>query len=102
MIRGTSLISPVKSEGDAWLRERGLKSVVIVKLHFGSVACGYVGAPSQKHFDIYGRTVNTAARLESKGFAISPQVFRKLGPETRKLFKKHTPPVTYIAAGERH
>jgi hypothetical protein len=34
--------------------------------------------------------------------ALSPQAFRKLEPETRKLFKKHTPPVTYIPVEERH
>ena len=99
---GVNAFLRTKSEGDAWLRAQGLNSVAIVKLHFGAVACGYVGAPSEKRFDIYGKTVNTAALLESKGFAMSPQVFRKLSPETRKLFKKHTPPVTYIAAGERH
>jgi hypothetical protein len=40
--------------------------------------------------------------LKTQGFAITPEVFRKLTPETRKLFKKHTPPVTYIPIGHPH
>jgi class 3 adenylate cyclase len=92
----------VKAEGDQWLREHGLMIVAVVKIHLGPVMLGLVGSPLRKRIDIYGKTVNTAALLGSKGFAMSPQVFRKLGPESRKRFKKHTPPVTYIAARERH
>ena len=66
------------------------------------VACGRVGTTAEKRVDVFGVTVNTAALLTSHGLALSPQVFRKLGAETRKLFKKHTPPVTYIPVGEAH
>jgi hypothetical protein len=46
--------------------------------------------------------VLTAAVLKSNRFAITSQVFRKLGPETRKIFKQYTPPVVYIPTEERH
>ena len=36
------------------------------------------------------------------GFTLTPQAFRQLNPDTRKLFKKHTPPVTYIPLEELH
>jgi len=40
--------------------------------------------------------------METHGFAMSPQVFRKLEPETRELFKGHTLPITYILMDEPH
>jgi hypothetical protein len=47
-------------------------------------------------------TVNIAATLKSNDLAITPQLFRRLNPDTRKLFKKHTPPITYIPVNESH
>ena len=91
-----------KYEGEAWLARHGINTQANFKLHVGSVACGRVGAPGRAIFDVYGRTVNTAALVESRGFAMTPQAFRSLSAETRKLFKKHTPPVTYIATDEPH
>ena len=32
---------------------------------------------------------------------LTPAVFRSLQPETRKLFKKHTPPISYINPDDR-
>lgn len=100
--KGVRAFLDMKQAGDGWLSEQGVRSEGVVKLHLGPVACGMVGAPGRERFDIYGKTVNTAALLESNSFAMSPQVFRALEPDTRKLFKKHTPPVTYIGVAERH
>jgi hypothetical protein len=48
-----------------------------------------------------GEAVNIASMLgrgEHRGrLVISPQVFRKLSPETRKSFRKFTPPIVYVA-----
>lgn len=49
-----------------------------------------------------GRSVNAAALLDSTGVALSVEAFRKLGPELRKRFKKHTPTITYIRAEDPH
>lgn len=91
----------VQSEGDAWLAAHGCKSNAIVKLHLGPVAIGKVGAPGAEVLDVYGKTVNVAATLQSTGFAMTPAVFRRLPPAARTAFKKHTPPVSYIEATDR-
>jgi class 3 adenylate cyclase len=90
----------LRQKGRDWLGERGYKSQVIVKLHVGPVAIGRVGAPGQEILDIYGQTVNVAATLASAGLAMTPAVFRCLEPNTRRLFKKHTPPIIYIDAAD--
>jgi len=100
--KGVRAFLDLKDEGESWLKAVKIDSRAVVKLHVGPVACGHVGAPTEKRFDIYGKTVNTAALVPSKGFAMTPQVFRLLSKETRALFKKHTPPVTYIAQEDRH
>jgi adenylate cyclase len=95
---GVQAMRRVQIEGDGWLAARGYKARALVKLHVGPVALGLVGAPGAEILDVYGKTVNTAATLSSNGFAVTPAAFRSLKPETRELFKKHTPPVSYIAA----
>ena len=61
----------------------GVRSEAIVKQHVGPVAYGKVG----ESWNLFGHAVNIAAVMELHGFAMSPQVFRKLKPETRELFK---------------
>jgi class 3 adenylate cyclase len=90
----------LQAAGRDWLVERGFKTSILAKLHIGPVAVGRVGSPGEEIIDVYGRTVNIAASLPSTGLAVTPAVFRSLQPETRKLFKKHTPPITYIDADD--
>lgn len=92
---GVLALMALKESGDAWLAERHLPCRNIVQAHFGPVICGPVGTRSDKRFDVYGETVNIAAKLRSDGFAMTPEVFHKLDANTQKLFKKHRPPVTY-------
>ncbi len=99
---GVIALYDLKEKGDTWLSEKGFNSKNIIKAHFGSVVCGPIGTKSEKRFDVFGQTVNTASVLKSNGLALSQQVFRKLKPNTRKLFKKHTPPITYIPLNEVH
>jgi len=99
---GVRALVTMKARCDEWMEKRNLPCRLRIGAHFGPVACGPLGSRSDKRFDIIGNTVNIAARLRTGGIAISPQVFRKLKPDTRRLFKKHTPPVTYIPVGERH
>ena len=66
----------------------------------GPVAIDLVGSPGEEIIDVYGKTVNVAATLPSSGLAVTPAVFRSLQAETRKLFKKHTPPISYIDADD--
>jgi class 3 adenylate cyclase len=91
----------LRATGRDWLGQRGFKTDIVTKLHIGPVAVGRVGSPGEEIIDVYGRTVNIAAALPSSGLAVTPAVFRSLQAETRKLFKKHTPPITYIDADDQ-
>ena len=99
---GVLALRKLKDAGDAWMAERDTPCRHRIKAHFGSVHCGKIGTRTVKQFDVFGETVNTAAVLQSNGLALTAQVFRKLDPATRKLFKKHTPPITYIPVEEAH
>jgi class 3 adenylate cyclase len=99
---GVRAIRDCKSAVDSWMAEKGWDSRLMVKAHFGEIASGPLGTKEDKRFDVMGETVNTCALMRSNGIAISPEAFRQLRPETRKLFKKHTPPVTYIDIRETH
>ena len=100
--RGVLALRALQETGDAWLAGRNIKSRTIITAHFGPVVCGPIGTRTDKRFDVFGQTVNTAVTLNSNGLALTPQVFRKLDADTRKFFKKHTPPITYIPVGESH
>ena len=88
--------------GDACLADHDTPCRHIIKAHVGQVYCGQVGTRAEKHFDVFGEIVNTAALLPSHGLAITPSLFRQLGPSTRKLFKKHIRRSKYIPVEERH
>jgi len=99
---GVLALRELQRRGDRWLIDRDSPCRHVIKIHFGEVVCGEVGTREEKRFDLFGRGVNTAALLKSNGFAMTSQTFRKLAPNTRKLFKKHTPPITYIPVEEPH
>ncbi len=99
---GVCTIQELQTAGNAWLHDNSMSCGHYFKVHFGPVMAGPIGTRTDKRLDVFGETVNIAAMLKAGGIAITPQVFRKLGPETRKLFKKHTPPITYIPVDERH
>ena len=100
--QGVVALKKLQDESDAWLKARNTPCRNIIKAHFGPVAYGPVGKRHHKHIDVFGMTVNTAAKIHSHGLAITPQVFRQLDPNTRQLFKKHTPPIRYISVDEAH
>ena len=84
-----------------FIKSREMNNRVSFSLHFGEIAIG-----KYKPFDtldLIGDAANIAATLgrgsgnQFKGrFVMSPQVFRKLKPETRKLVHKFTPPIVYV------
>ncbi|HUH04421.1 MAG TPA: adenylate/guanylate cyclase domain-containing protein [Kofleriaceae bacterium] len=97
---GVEALLDIKAEVDAWLRSIGWDARAIVKVHVGTPIAGPFG-PSEV-FDVIGADVNISATLESLGFALSAEAFRALSPASRKRFKKHTPPVTYIRTEDPH
>ena len=80
----------------------GWHAELVVKLHAGDAVCGPFGPRGDQRFDVIGGEVNIAARLPTRGFAISAEAFRCLSKEARTRFKKHTPPVTYMPVEDRH
>jgi class 3 adenylate cyclase len=98
---GVQAMRSVQSAGSEWLMGHAYKTKIVAKLHLGPVAIGRVGSPGEEIIDVYGKTVNVAAALPSAGLAMTPAVFRSLAAESRKLFRKHTPPISYIGAEDR-
>jgi adenylate cyclase len=99
--RGVLGLRDLKESGDHWLDRRSLHCRHVIKADFGPVVCGPIGSRNDRRFDVFGQTVHTAALLVSNGLAITPAVFGKLQRETRKAFKRRTPPVTYVPVEER-
>ena len=93
--KGIIALKKLKTEIDSYNQKAKYESQLIIKAHFGQIICGMAGTKNRKNYDIFGNVVNIAAMLPSNGYTISVEVFRKLKPETRKLFIKHTPPITY-------
>jgi class 3 adenylate cyclase len=94
--RGVEALLDLKDSVDGFMTERGWDCRLTVKAHFGSVVAGAYGAAGAKRYDVLGRAVNVTAGLEGTGVTLSVEAFRRLGPELRASFKKHTPPITYI------
>ena len=101
--RGTLALLDLKDSADRFMAEQGWDCRLVVKVHFGPVAAGEFGFGPDRRYDVLGKTVNVTARLEaSSGVALSAEAFRRLGPEARRRFKKHTPPITYIRQEDVH
>jgi adenylate cyclase len=91
-----------KRDVDAWAASERWDSRLVVKVHTGTVIAGPFGVRGDKRFDVIGDAVNVAARLQTRSFAMSAETFRLLSPATRKAFKEHTPPITYIPHDATH
>ena len=91
-------VHAVREVGENWLGERGFRSRVTVRIDAGPAVLGMTGSPGDEIMDVFGRCVATAFTVPSSGIAMTPTVFRRLGPDSRKAFRKHTPPVRYIGS----
>jgi adenylate cyclase len=98
---GITALLALKREGDRWLESRGISCVHRIKAHLGPVVCGAMGTRVEKHFDVIGETVSTAAMLESGGLSVTARVIEGLKPEIRALFEARTPSVTYFLTETR-
>jgi adenylate cyclase len=100
---GVLSLLDLKDAADEFMVQQGWDCRLVVKAHFGSVAEGTFSVGTEQRYDVLGKTVSIAARLEAgAGVSLSAEAFRRLGPEARRRFKKHTPPVTYIRAEDSH
>ena len=96
--RGVEAMLALKEEVDEAFARANWMCRLVVKVHFGEVVAGDFGG----RFDVLGKHVNAAAMLDSLGVSLSVEAFRKLPPDLRKRFKKHTPPITYIRVEDPH
>ncbi len=98
---GVNLLLALKQALEEFFQSEGIAVRLRFSLHYGEAAIGPFGPEAHESLDVFGDNVNVAAAL-AKGqhrgrFIISPQVFRKLNPKTRKVFHKYTPPIVYLA-----
>ena len=100
--RGVEALLELKGSVDSFMATRGWDCRLTAKAHFGVAVAGAFGPPASARFDVIGKAVNTAATLDGSGVTLSVAAFRKLGPELRRRFKKHTPPVSYIRTEDPH
>ena len=98
---GIQQLLELRTTLEKYFKSRELNTKVTFGVHFGEVAIGPYGEKPHQSIDVMGDHVNKAAILAGRDyknkFVISPQAFRKLQPETRKLFHKFTPPIVYVA-----
>jgi adenylate cyclase len=99
---GVLALLDLKTAVDRFMDQQGWECRLTVSAHHGTVAAGLFGAGADERYDVLGKAVNVAARLESTGVALSVEAFRQLSPATRQQFKKHTPPITYIRLEDSH
>jgi class 3 adenylate cyclase len=83
---------------DQWCATQGVDMSLLVKAHFGTAVAGPFGLDG--HFDLIGSEVNLAATLPARTISLSVEAFRKLAPEARRGWQKHSAPVVYIPAGD--
>ena len=95
---GVHAFQTLQEVGESWLGERGFRSRVTVKMDAGPAVLGMTGSPGDEIMDVFGKCVATAFTVPSSGIAMTPAVFRRLSPNSRKPFRKHTPPVRYIGS----
>jgi class 3 adenylate cyclase len=98
---GMNALLNLKADLETHLGSAGLQTRVKFTIHFGSAAIGPFGKEPYETIDVFGDNVNQASllgRTSAKStFIVSPEAFRKLRPETRKRFRRYTPPVVYTA-----
>jgi class 3 adenylate cyclase len=95
---GVRMMMTIKEAVDTHIAALGHDSRVAVSAHYGEATIGPFGP--EKRLDVIGEAVNRAFITERLGhgseFTITPETFRKLATDTRKLFRKYTPPVVYL------
>ena len=99
---GVEALLALKADADEHFARAGWPCRANVKAHVGPCVAGAYGAAGDKRYDVIGKSVNTAAMLDSNGVALSVEAFRAIGPALRQRFKKHTWPVTYIRVEDPH
>lgn len=97
--QGIKALLALKTELEQFIQSKGFNNKLTFSTSFGEVVVGKL-APFDV-IDVIGKTVQIAFSMLNRSyrnrFIISPQVFRKLKPDTRKLFHRFTPPQVYLS-----
>lgn len=92
---GVNALMKLKTKTDQWANQKVPGSRLAVNAHVGPAA---IGRLKNNSLEMVGEAVATVYSMGKKQFLLSPQAFRKLSPETRKAFRKFTPPIVYRLA----
>ena len=94
-------LNALKSNLEEMLHKEGYNNRFSFSAHVGEVTMGTIGINPFSALDAFGDAINVAFTMEGKPFrnrfSLSPQLFRRLGKETRKIFHKFTPQIVYLA-----
>ena len=82
----------------ALLEPFGIRGDLLCRMHFGEAVAGEFGP--NRAYDVIGSDVFVAFTLPARTLSVSAEAFRRLGPESRALLKKHTEPIVYIPTGD--
>jgi class 3 adenylate cyclase len=85
----------LKQDIDQWFGKYISKGGLAVNCHVGPVTIGKMIGPHGPQTEVIGEAVNIAFTMVKRQFLISPQAFRSLRSETRRSFRKFTPPIVY-------
>ena len=83
---GVLALRALKERWEEFFAARSDTCRQLVEVHFERVCCGPIGTRDDKRFDVFGHAVSFSALLTSDGLSITPQVFRRLTPQTRRHF----------------
>jgi class 3 adenylate cyclase len=98
--KGIRTMWELKKDTDIWFSKITAKGGLAVNCHVGEVTMGEITGPHGRQLEILGDAVNTTFTLGKRQFLLSPEAFRSLESETRKIFKKYTPPIVYRLSQE--
>ena len=76
----------------------GIRGELVCRMHHGEVIAGEFGPG--RTYDVIGNDVFVAFTLPARTLTVSSEAFRRLGPDSRAVLKKHTEPVVYIPVGD--
>lgn len=83
----------LKIQIEKWALHQNIQSKLAMNSHVG---LGTVGTLRNGQMEIVGEVVGTVFSMGKRQFQLSAQTFRKLSPDTRKAFRKLTPPIVYL------
>jgi len=81
-------LQQMKRDCDEWLAQRAYPGAMTVAAQYGPVACGFVGPPGDRRFDVYGATVNQAALMQGHEFALGEGLANILSAENRVALRE--------------